>query len=118
MIDIKYVEDSDKEFWYSLDKHLPEAEFDKKVRDKYGFIDDKGKMVIVLQFDEAWWNFSGGMCAVYVDDKCGLIDINGKWIFEPNCLGDACPLNEGIWQVSMDDDSDAYVDSAGSVEHH
>ena len=34
MIEIKYVEDSDKEFWYSLDKHLPEAEFNKKVRDK------------------------------------------------------------------------------------
>ena len=35
-MDIKYVQTEDKEFWYSLDKHLPEPEFEKKVRDKQG----------------------------------------------------------------------------------
>ena len=35
MIEIKYVEEKNKDFWYSLDKHLPENEFEKKVRDKY-----------------------------------------------------------------------------------
>jgi len=38
MISIKYVSKSDKAFWYSLDSHLPEAEFDKKVRDRQGYV--------------------------------------------------------------------------------
>lgn len=36
MLEIRYVRSEDKEFWYSLDKHLPEQEFDNKVRDKRG----------------------------------------------------------------------------------
>jgi hypothetical protein len=30
MIEIRYVKLEDKDFWYSLDKHLPEEEFEKK----------------------------------------------------------------------------------------
>lgn len=38
MIDIRYVQAEDKEFWYSLDKHLPKQEFDNKVKDKRGYV--------------------------------------------------------------------------------
>lgn len=38
MLDIRYVQSDDKTFWYSLDKHLPEAEFENKVRDKRGYV--------------------------------------------------------------------------------
>ena len=38
MVDIRYVQIEDKEFWYRLDKHLPEREFENKVRDKRGYI--------------------------------------------------------------------------------
>ena len=38
MIEIRYVKETDKAFWYSLDKHLPEDEFLKKVRDKQGYV--------------------------------------------------------------------------------
>ena len=38
MVDIRYVQIEDKEFWYRLDKHLPETEFVNKVRDKRGYI--------------------------------------------------------------------------------
>ena len=34
MITIRYVANEDKRFWFELDKHLPEAEFEKKVRDR------------------------------------------------------------------------------------
>lgn len=37
-MDIRFVTTADKRFWYSLDKHLPEAEFDKKVRDRQGYV--------------------------------------------------------------------------------
>lgn len=38
MLEIRYVQAGDKDFWYSLDKHLPEQEFENKVRDKMGYI--------------------------------------------------------------------------------
>lgn len=38
MIEIRYVNEEDQEFWYSLDGHLPDAEFNKKVRDKQGYV--------------------------------------------------------------------------------
>ena len=33
MVEIRSVQLEDKEFWYSLDRHLPEQEFDNKIRD-------------------------------------------------------------------------------------
>jgi hypothetical protein len=30
MIQIEYVKNEDKEFWYKLDSHLPESEFKKR----------------------------------------------------------------------------------------
>ena len=38
MVEIRYVQLEDKEFWYSLDRHLPEQEFDNKIRDKRGYV--------------------------------------------------------------------------------
>lgn len=38
MIEIRYVENGDKDFWFSMDKHLPESEFEKKVRDQQGYV--------------------------------------------------------------------------------
>ena len=35
---IRFVAPEDKSFWLSIDKHLSEAEFDKKVRDKQGYV--------------------------------------------------------------------------------
>lgn len=44
MTNIRCLETSDKEFWYSLDKHLPKTEFENKVQARRGYIllvDDK-----------------------------------------------------------------------------
>lgn len=38
MLEIRYMQNSDKEFWYSLDRHLPETEFENKVRDQRGYV--------------------------------------------------------------------------------
>ena len=57
MIEIKYVEAINKEFWYSLDKHLPETEFYKKVRDKQGYVlFDDGNPVGLLRYNLFWDN--------------------------------------------------------------
>ena len=38
MLTIRYLKSSDKTFWYRLDQHLPEKEFDHKVQTKRGYI--------------------------------------------------------------------------------
>lgn len=57
MIEIRYVQFSDKDFWYSLDKHLPNCEFEKKVRDKQGYILlEDNKPIALLRFNLFWDN--------------------------------------------------------------
>lgn len=38
MLTIRYAEPEDKSFWFTLDKHISEAEFDRKIRDKMGYV--------------------------------------------------------------------------------
>lgn len=57
MYKIRYVQAEDKEFWYRLDKHLPEHEFEHKIRDKQGYVllgDDKP--VGLLRYNLFWDN--------------------------------------------------------------
>ena len=57
MIEVKYVTKEDKNFWYSLDKYLPENEFDKKIRDKQGYVlFDDGVAVGLLRYNLFWDN--------------------------------------------------------------
>lgn len=37
-MEIRYVNDCDKSFWYRLDRHLPEKEFENKVHTRQGYI--------------------------------------------------------------------------------
>lgn len=54
---IKYVKIEDKEFWYSLDRHLPESEFEKKVRDKQGYVLFDGETPVgILRYNLFWDN--------------------------------------------------------------
>jgi len=57
MIEVRYAVKEDKEFWYSLDKHLPEREFEKKVRDRQGYVLlDDGNAVGLLRYNLFWDN--------------------------------------------------------------
>ena len=38
MLEIRYVQEADKAFWYSLDRHLPDKEFANKVRTQTGYV--------------------------------------------------------------------------------
>lgn len=54
---ISYVQNEDKSFWYTLDKHMPEAEFAKKVRDKMGYVLWEGDTPIgILRYNLFWDN--------------------------------------------------------------
>ncbi len=57
MVSIRYVQKEDKEFWFTLDKHLALSEFEKKIRDKMGYIiEEDGKQVGILRYNLFWDN--------------------------------------------------------------
>lgn len=57
MFEVRYAEIEDKNFWYGLDKHLPELEFEKKVRDKQAYILlEDGVKVGLLRYNLFWDN--------------------------------------------------------------
>ena len=52
MLEIRYVQLGDKDFWYSLDRHLPEKEFNNKVNDKRGYVLlDDNKPIGLLRYN-------------------------------------------------------------------
>ena len=70
MIEIRYINRDDKEFWFSLDKHLSEPEFNNKVRDNRGYILlDDNKPVGLLRYNLFWDN----------TPFCNLIYINNEY---------------------------------------
>lgn len=72
MTEIRYVENLDKSFWYSLDKHLPEAESGDKVRTKRGYVlllDDTP--IGLLRYNLFWDN------TPYFYRKLGFKDCGG-----------------------------------------
>ena len=57
MLEIRYVQRNDKEFWYHLDHHLPEKEFENKVREKRGYIiSENGTPIGLLRYNLLWDN--------------------------------------------------------------
>lgn len=56
-MEIRYVEKSDKAFWFHLDKHLAETQFEKKVRDKMGYVLlEENKPIALLRYNLFWDN--------------------------------------------------------------
>ena len=70
MIEIRYVQLGDKKFWYGLDRHLPDNEFKKKVRDKQGYVLLENNIPIgLLRFNLFWDNIP--FCTMlFIDWKC------------------------------------------------
>ena len=54
---IRYAELADKDFWFSLDRHMSETEFERKVRDKQGYVAlFDGEPVGILRYNLFWDN--------------------------------------------------------------
>ncbi|MDR0653914.1 MAG: hypothetical protein LBG12_11520 [Synergistaceae bacterium] len=57
MVHIRYVSESDKPFWFTLDRHFSESEFALKVRDKRGYIISDGDTPIgIMRYNLFWDN--------------------------------------------------------------
>ncbi len=66
---IRCVESADKDFWFSLDKHLSLAEFEKKVRDKQGYVlSENGNPVGILRYN-LFWDNTPFCTLLYIDGK-------------------------------------------------
>lgn len=54
---IRYVKKGDKQFWFSLDNHLSAEEFEKKVRDKQGYVIlENNRPIGILRYNLFWDN--------------------------------------------------------------
>lgn len=55
MFAIRHVRESDRAFWFKLDPHLPEREFDAKVREGRGYIVCDGDTPVgVMRYNLFW----------------------------------------------------------------
>lgn len=67
MFQIRSIDEKDKAFWYSLDRHLPEVEFNNKVADKRGYIIlDNEKPIGVMRYNMFWDN-TPFLTLIYID---------------------------------------------------
>ena len=54
-MEIRHVQESDRTFWFTLDQHLPESQFEQKVRDKMGYVlSEEGMAVGLLRYNLFW----------------------------------------------------------------
>ena len=57
MFGVRYVCKNDKPFWFALDKHMSENEFQLKIRDKRGYIiSDGDKPIGIMRYNLFWDN--------------------------------------------------------------
>lgn len=69
MIEIRYVESEDRSFWFSLDRHLPESEFEKKVRNKQGYVLLEDNVPVGLLRYNLFWDNTPFCNMLYVDQS-------------------------------------------------
>ena len=70
MIESRYLKSSDKQFWYSLDKHLPESEFENKVKTKRGYVLFENNIPIGLLRYNLFWDSIPFCTMLFIDKKC------------------------------------------------
>ena len=79
--------------------------------EKYGFIDQSGKTVILPQFDLPS-GFSEGLAAVMVGKEWGYIDKTGAFVVKPQ-FSTAKSFHNGLARVFYKDGRNGYIDRTG-----
>jgi len=105
MTEIRYVRSEDKEFWYRLDKHLPEQEFEHKVSSKRGYIVlEDNRPVGLLRYNLFWDNTP--FCTTLFIDRNYQRKGYGKKLME-HWENDMKAKGHGMVMVSTQVDEDA-----------
>jgi len=69
MVSIRHVQEEDRYFWLKLDKHLPEGEFEKKLRDKMGYVLLENNIPSGLLRYNLFWDNTPFCTMLYVDSE-------------------------------------------------
>lgn len=80
MIEVRYVQINDQDFWYRYDKHLPEQEFENKVKDKKGYILLEDYQSIGLLRYNLFWDNIPFCTMIYIDQNFQKKDYGTKLI--------------------------------------
>jgi len=67
MTEIRYVRKEDKNFWYSLDRHLPEQEFLRKVENRQGYVLLESSNPMGLLRYNLFWDNTPFCTLLYID---------------------------------------------------
>ena len=70
MFQTKYVSEDDKSFWFTLDKHLRESEFELKVRDKRGYIICDGDEPVGIMRYNLFLDNIPFLTLIYLKESC------------------------------------------------
>lgn len=85
----------------AADEHFIDGLAAVKLQEKWGFINEKGEVVIPLKYD--WiFEFSEGFSAVRIDNKWGFIDQSGKKVIALK-YDDAKDFSEGLAFVKLNE---------------
>lgn len=84
--------------------------FSVSIAGKYGYINEKGKIIIKPQFDYAA-SFKEGFAKVEIDNKYGYINEKGKIVIKPQ-YSDAYDFSEGLAAVKLNNKM-VYIDKNG-----
>lgn len=68
MTEVRYVKLEDQEFWYHLDKHLPKQEFERKVREKRGYVLLSDENPVGLLRYNLFWDNTPFCTMLYIDE--------------------------------------------------
>ena len=72
IIKIRHLIKEDKEFWFQLDRHLPEQEFENKVRDEMGYVILENDNPVGLLRYNLFWDSIPFCTMLYVDEQYQL----------------------------------------------
>ena len=70
MLEIRYVKLEDKTFWFRLDRHLPESVFERKVRDKSGYVLLENQTPVGLLRYNLFWDRIPFCTMLFIDCQC------------------------------------------------
>jgi hypothetical protein len=85
--------------------------YDRTAKCKYGFIDETGKIVIPLIYDNAE-DFINGKSVIKLNNKWGVINSKGKYII-PVIYDELIPLSDNLIKIKLNNKY-GFIDSLGN----
>jgi GNAT superfamily N-acetyltransferase len=68
MFEVRYASENDKSFWFAIDKHFSENEFDLKVRDRRGYIIFVDNNLAGIMRYNLFWDNTPFLTLIYLEE--------------------------------------------------